>query len=179
MKKVFLKTVLIILPIVFLIIGLNFNRTWFSGDPEYAYLLNGVNIATLHSVGHTDNPGTPVQMYSAVVLRIAHFLSSSEAIDLQTDVLQNPDQYVELERKVSVILNSLMILFLGFGSFLLLHNIWLSLILQVTPFVSSNLLEHAFTKVSPEPLLIFTVMLLVLLLLKYYKEVDKNKKIYP
>ena len=179
MKKVLLKSVLLIMPILFLIIGLNFNRTWFSGDPEYAYLLNGVNIATFHSVGHTDNPGTPVQMYSAVVLRIAHFFKFSETSDLQTDVLRNPDQYVELERKVSVILNSLMILFLGFGTFFLFRNLWFCLILQATSFLSSNLLEHAFTKVSPEPVLFFTVMLLVLLILKFYLEVDKTKKIYP
>lgn len=174
MKKVLLKVGLFILPMVFLIVGLNFNRTWFSGDPEYAYLLNGINIATFHSVGHTDNPGTPAQMYNAVVLRIAHFLKFSEKNDLETDVILNPDSYVELERKVSIVLNSVMLLLLGFTSLLILRNFWFSLILQATPFISSNLLEIAFTKVSPEPILIFTTMILLLVIFKYYTDYDKE-----
>lgn len=178
-KKILLNAALFILPLTFLIIGLNFHRTWFSGDPEYAYLLNGINIGTFHSVGHTDNPGTPTQMYSAVVLRAAHLLKFSEKSDLQTDVLQHPDEYVELERRISVILNALMMLLLGILSFRILRNPWFSLILQATPFISSNLLEAAFTKVSPEPMLIFTVMLLALVLMKYYRDFDKPSGAYP
>jgi hypothetical protein len=179
MKKVLLKVGLFILPLIFLIVGLNFNRTWYSGDPEYAYLLNGINIATFHSVGHTDNPGTPAQIYNAVVLRIAHFLKFSEKNDLESDVIQNPDAYVELERKVSIVLNSVMLLLLGFTSLLILRNFWFSLILQATPFISSNLLEIAFTKVSPEPLLIFTIMILLLAIFKYYTDYDKETNRYP
>ncbi len=179
MRKFFLNLVLIVLPATFLIIGLSFHRTWFSGDPEYAYLLNGINIATLHPVGHTDNPGTPAQIYSAVVLRIAHCVNFSDKNDLQTDVLSNPDAYVELERKVSVILNAMMMLFLGLFSLIILRNVWYSLVLQSTMFLSSNLLEIAFTKVSPEPVLIFTVMLLVSIVIKYYTDYEKDKKLYP
>ncbi len=176
MKTILLKLSLIILPVTFLVIGLNFNRTSFSGDPEYAYLLNGINIATLHSVGHTDNPGTPVQIYSAVVLRVAHLLNFKEKEELQTDILRNPDYYVELERKILVSMNALMLLFLGLISLLLIRNVWLSLILQATPFISSNLLEIVFTKVSPEPLLVFIIMIMILLVLRLYVDYDKEKK---
>jgi len=179
MNKLLLRLALFILPVIFLIIGINFQRTWFSGDPEYAYLLNGINIANLKAVGHTDNPGTPTQIFSAVVLRVAHFLDFSEKSNLQENVLRHPDQFVELERKTLIMLNALMMFLLGLGSFLLLRNIWFSLILQATPFISSNLLEIAFTKVSPEPVLIFTVMALVLVILKYYLDYAKNGRYYP
>ncbi|HOW30666.1 MAG TPA: hypothetical protein PLP88_03805 [Bacteroidales bacterium] len=179
MKKNPVTLALIILPAIFLVFGLTFHRTWFSGDPEYAYLLNGINIANLKSVGHTDNPGTPVQVYSAVVLRCAHFLDFSEKAELQKAVLANPDSYVELERKISIIINAIMMLILGIVSFLFLKNIWFSLILQATPFLSSNLIEHAFTKVSPEPVLIFTVAVFIIAMLAYYRSKDRNNRRYP
>ncbi|HPT13163.1 MAG TPA: hypothetical protein PK796_00135, partial [Bacteroidales bacterium] len=179
MKKSLLILALLVLPAIFLVTGLNFHRTWFSGDPEYAYLLNGINIANLKSVGHTDNPGTPVQMYSAVVLRVAHFLNFSEKAELQKAVLSNPDYYVELERRISVIINALMMLFMGIVVYRLLKNLWLSFILQVTPFLSSNLIEHAWTKVSPEPVLIFTVMALIIILVIYYCSKNKQNRWYP
>lgn len=179
MKKSLILLAFVFLPVIFLVTGLSFHRTWFSGDPEYAYLLNGINIANLKAVGHTDNPGTPVQMYSAVVLRVAHFLNFSEKAELQTAVLSNPDYYVELERRISVIINALMMLFLGIVVYRLLKNAWLGLILQVTPFLSSNLLEHAWTKVSPEPVLIFTVMALIIILVAYYCSKNKQNLWYP
>ncbi|MFA5322323.1 MAG: hypothetical protein WC373_06575 [Smithella sp.] len=178
-KHALAVSILMILPVIFILCGLNFNRTWFSGDPEYAYLLNGINIADLKMVGHTDNPGTTVQIYSAVVLSFSHFLNSSEKNGLRHAVLKNPDHYVELERKVSVIINGTMILVLGVVSFFFLKNIWLSLILQITPFLSSNLLEHAWTKVSPEPALVFTVAVFVIALLAYYCSVNRQCRFYP
>ncbi len=179
MKKSLVILAFVAMPVIFLVAGLNFHRTWFSGDPEYAYLLNGINIANLKSVGHTDNPGTPVQMYSAVVLRVTHFLNFSEKAELQKAILSNPDYYVELERKISVIINALMMLFMGIVVYRFLKNPWLSLILQVTPFLSSNLLEHAWTKVSPEPVLIFTVMVLMVLLIAYYSSTNRQSRWYP
>jgi len=179
MKTLVLKSLLIILPLIFLVAGVNFKRTWYSGDPEYAYLLNGINIATFHSVGHTDNPGTPVQIYSAVVLRIAHFFNFSEKRDLQMAVLSDPDRYVELERKIHVVINAISMLFLGLISLLMLRNIWFSLILQITPFISANLLEHAFTKVSPEPFLVFVTMMMVVMVIRYYTDSTSGKKLYP
>lgn len=170
---------LIIIPAIYMIIGLNFHRACYSGDPEYAYLLNGINIANLKPVGHTDNPGTTVQMYSTLVLRASHFMDFSQKSDLQTDVLSDPDRFVEMERRVSVVINGLMILVVGMVSLLFLKNCWLSLLLQVTPFLSSNLLEHAWTKVSPEPVLIFTVGIFSLVLIAYYLSTNRQNRWYP
>lgn len=43
-------------------------QTWLLGgsDGTYSYLLNGLNVATLHSVGHTDHPGTVLQILCGV-----------------------------------------------------------------------------------------------------------------
>lgn len=178
-KNALAVSILVILPVVFMFYGLNFHRTWFSGDPEYAYLLNGINIADLKMVGHTDNPGTTVQIYSAVVLSVSYFLNSSEKNGLRHSVLKNPDHYVELERKISVMINGVMILMLGIVSFFFLQNVWLSLILQMPPFLSSNLLEHAWTKVSPEPALVFTAAVFIIALLACYCSANRQNRFYP
>ncbi|NVO19648.1 MAG: hypothetical protein HXX13_08100 [Bacteroidetes bacterium] len=177
-RKVLIFITLALLPLAFLVIGISFNRTWFSGDPEYAYLLNGINILSFHPVGHADNPGTPVQSYSAVVLGISHLFRMDKASSLQVDVLTHPEVYVEIERKVSVIINALMMIVLGIWSFYILKSLWFSLILQIIPFISTTVLETAFTKVSPEPVLVFTTSLFIILLLKFYLNQGKEEAKY-
>jgi len=169
--------ILVIVPMVFLVIGFNFDRTKYSTDPESAYLLNGLNIAMLKSVGHFDNPGTTVQIYSAVVLRTAHTLRFT-GTDIQTDVLLHSEYYIELLRYSLIVMNTLILFFLGFVALTLFGNIWLALLLQIAPFLSVTIIEELYTKVAPEPFLFATMALLAMLLFKYYTSEDRNKKSY-
>jgi hypothetical protein len=162
------SSVFLIFPAVFLFFALPFNRTHFGNDPEYAYLMNGINIGMLKPIGHTDNPGTTVQLYSAIVLRCAYLAQPDKNEGFQKYMLRNADRYIELERKGLILLNSLTMLLLGIISWALLRNIWLSLLLQIMPFTSANLTEHVFTKVSPEPVLLMATAAFVLLVITYY-----------
>jgi len=170
------STVFLVIPAIFLFFALPFNRTHFGNDPEYAYLMNGINIGMLKPVGHTDNPGTTVQIYSAVVLRCAYLVHPDKSEGFQKYVLRNADRFIELERKGLIVLNSLAMLLLGFISWIMLRNVWLSLLLQIMPYTSANLTEHVFTKVSPEPVLLMATAALVLLIIRYYFLVKKDKK---
>ena len=172
-----LKTsVFLILPVIFLFFALPFNRTHFGNDPEYAYLMNGINIGMLKPVGHTDNPGTTVQLYSAVVLRCAYLFQPDKSEGFQIYMLRNADRYIELERKGLILLNGLTLLLLGIISWAMLRNIWLSLLLQIMPFTSANLTEHVFTKVSPEPVLLMATAAFVLLVIGYYVSEKRDGK---
>lgn len=171
-------TILIFVPLIFLIIGLRFDRTKFSTDPESAYLLNGLNIAMGRTVGHYDNPGTTVQMYCAAVVSVTHLLRFSEH-NLQTDVLLHSELYIEILRKSLIVLNSLLLLLLGIFAFTLLHNFWAGLLLQVTPFLSITLIEELSTKVAPEPLLFAAIAVFIMLLLSFYKSDNPEKRKYP
>ncbi len=174
-----LKTLIfLILPAIFLLIALPFNRTHFGNDPEYAYLMNGINIGLLKPVGHTDNPGTPVQMYSAVVLRFAYLVQPDKSEGFQKYMLSNADRYIEIERKGLIVINSIVMLLLGLISWFMLRNVWLSLLLQIMPFTSANLTEHVFTKVSPEPVLLIATAAIVLLILRFYFHPEKDNKKY-
>jgi len=65
------------------------------GDSTYAYLLNGLNIATGHLVGHTDHPGTTLQILCAILLRIFYFFApDSDGQSIVMSVLTHPDWYL-------------------------------------------------------------------------------------
>ncbi len=174
----FKSLVFLISPAIFLFFALPFNRTHFGNDPEYAYLMNGINIGMFKAVGHTDNPGTPVQVYSAVILRCAYILQPDKSEGFQKFMLRNADKYIEVERKGLILINSLVLLLLGVISWIMLRNIWLSLLLQIMPFTSANLTEHVFTKVSPEPVLLMATAALVLLIINHFFVQKRDEKRY-
>jgi len=170
-------TFLVFIPLIFLVIGFKFDRTKYSTDPESAYLMNGLNIATGKAVGHYDNPGTTVQVYSALILRATHFFRNTDN-DLQTDVLSNSEFYIEVLRFGLITINAFILLILGLVTFSLLGNFWLAFLLQIAPFTSGNLMEELFTKVAPEPLLFAVVSIMILLLLKFYKSENPGNRKY-
>lgn len=63
-------------------------------DPEYLYLLNGMNCAifNFNRIGHFDNPGTPFQILSGFFIRIIHFFVGKKP--LVDNVLTRPELYL-------------------------------------------------------------------------------------
>lgn len=172
MNKKLLILFLVIIPLALLFVGFSFDRTKYGTDPESAYLFNGLNITMGESVGLYDHPGITVHIYNAAVLSVTHFLRFTNT-DLQTDVLVNSEYYIEVLRKSFIVLNSLLLLFLGLVAFSVLKNIWLAFVLQLVPFLSTTLIEQISTKVSPEQLLFTSSVLLVILVLKYFSSTNR------
>jgi hypothetical protein len=175
MNRKLLIPFLIIVPLTLLIIGFSFDRTKYGTDPESAYLFNGLNIAMGQTVGLYDHPGITVHMYDAAVMSVTHFLRFT-GTDLQTDVLVNSEYYIEVLRKSFIVLNSLLLFMLGLVAFSVLKYIWLAFILQLTPFLSTTLVEQLSTKVSPEQLLFTSSLLLIILILKFYSSQNQENK---
>jgi subtilase family serine protease len=74
--KIFQFLIIPLLLIVFIAVALNelthFYFEWY--DPVYAYLMNGLTFALgSGDIGHTDHPGTPLQLFCSVVIRVVHF----------------------------------------------------------------------------------------------------------
>jgi hypothetical protein len=68
----------------------------FNGDPTYAYLFNGLNVATLHTVGHVDHPGTILQIAVAGLLRLDYlFAPEHHSENIVHSVLFNPEWYLK------------------------------------------------------------------------------------
>ena len=61
-----------------------------STDPEFPYLVNGLNCATFNfnRIGHIDYPGTPFQVFSGIVIRITHLISGQG--NIAQDVFARP-----------------------------------------------------------------------------------------
>jgi hypothetical protein len=53
-------------------------------------------------------------------------------------------------------------------------SVWVALLLQSAMFITTNTLDHAWTKISPEPFLFFIICIYVIVILYYYYEKDLN-----
>jgi hypothetical protein len=117
--------------------------------------MNATSLARGVDAGHIDNPGTPVMEIGACILWIHRALEGPTTDSLQYEVLKNPDKYVNLFRQSFILLIALSLIITGWIVYSKTGNIWSAIIFQITPFLSVNVLEHAWTKVSPEPILLF------------------------
>ncbi len=135
-------------------------------DPEYAYLLNSLNILTLNSPGHTDHPGTTLQELgaAAVFARWAWLSAVNGWEGLRTSVLSHPEDYL---RVINFTLNLLFCALLFLVSRALLRrtgSLVPPFVFQAT-FLAFGEVLAAQTRVSPEPLLLSAVLALIWALL--------------
>lgn len=142
-------------------------------DPGYVYLLNSINLMEFSDVGHTDHPGTTVQIFGAVILRIVLF-GKNDAQVLET-VFSNPEMYLNILNKSLVIVNCIALFCLGIFVYHQTSNLSLSLLLQLSPFISFEIF-YGLVIVSPENFLILSVLCLsgVLCYMAYNKDSVKH-----
>ena len=99
-RKWYDTAVLMAVPIVLIALGILFRTAGgpFGADPDFPYLLNGLNILTLHAPGHYDHPGTTVQIFAALVILPAWLLSLPVhgTMALKTSVLSQPQYYLHI-----------------------------------------------------------------------------------
>ena len=149
---------LIVIPVVLFITSLDTIKTrdkvWYGGgyDPEYAYLLNSMNIAELKLVGHFDHPGTPTQVFGGLVLRVT-WLFQSAGENPSYAVIFIPEHYLRILTISTLVLAVLMVFV--FGLFVLKRsgNLGYALVVQLTPFVSGFVLFNGFTRFTQESML--------------------------
>ena len=135
-------------------------------DPEYPYLINGLNVSLLEfkRIGHFDHPGTPFQVFCGIIIRITHLFTGKESIT--QDVFNRPDYY----------LTSINIFLIAIQSFLLFLIAWIGrkrelktriLFVLQAAFLCNFLLIDLFCRVIPERWLIITAILFVVIYLQY------------
>ena len=136
-------------------------------DPEYIYLMNGLNCAVLkfNMIGHIDNPGTPIHMLTGLFIRITHLLSGQRPI--VEDVLSRPDTYLMWASVYVSVFTFLLLNWLGNVTWKYTNSITATLILQ-----SSILLNPVFLDVplrySPDRILILYVLVFVILCMSFF-----------
>lgn len=166
------KYLLIIIPVLYLIWSLQLNLLggpFFlsRSDPEYPYLLNGLNCSMLQfsNIGHTDHPGTPFQMLTGLVIRVTHVLIGQGP--LVQDVLSRPEMYIAAGSLFLSILTFLLILWLGRVAMRNNGKLTGAIILQST-FVLSTILIELQLRYTPDRIMVIYNLILAGLTVKYF-----------
>lgn len=185
MKKKLSIFLLLILPIFFYIGLIKYKDAlgeYYLGrncDPSYPYLTNALNLAQFKSygVGLIAHPGTPVQEIGAAVLLFIHSYNSKNT-DIVTNVFNNPEYFLNKILKTFLLLISAAIFLLGLISYSKLKNIFAALFLQLSPFAFySEDIYFQLTNVSVEPILVFTILLMISAIILYLNKSEGAKNI--
>jgi len=135
--------------------------------------MSGLTVADgVIKVGHIDNPGTPLQILVALVLRIVYFIRATPTPFLD-DVLTHPDLYLGVVSLSLTMLSTLLLLFAGYKVFKYTHNIVYAILIQTSIFLPV-IWYDLVGRVAPELMMPFPVILLGVMIIGIY---SKNKEI--
>jgi len=133
-RKLGFLLLLFILPFLYLQQRTEIKQAWgehwhaINYDPAYAYLFNGLNIATGKPPYHVDHPGTPVQMWTAILIRLGNLHSDTSQIS--ENVIQDAPKWIDLSTLSIAWLVSAAILFAGVFVWMVNRNIVQALVMQ-------------------------------------------------
>lgn len=173
---------LLIIPLIFIVYstalkkadGPNYNYSL--ADPSYVYLLNSLTMSELEGSGHTDHPGTPLQIAGAFIVK-SYFYISHEKDNITEDVIYRPEAYLRVFDYSLIVLNAIGLLISGLIMFFIFKNIFAGMIFQTIPFISINVIE-VFSLVKTENFAFFLILIQITLIIKYIFDQDSDTKKY-
>lgn len=167
----FRQLIILIIPVLYLVWSLQLNILGgpFSlsrSDPEYPYLLNGLNCATLqfNNIGHTDHPGTPFQMITGLFVGVTHLIIGQGPI--VQDVLFRPETYLAAASLFLSLLTFLLIYWLGHAGSRSSAGFTGAIILQSSFLLSSVLIDMPI-RYNPDRMLVIYNLILAGFTVKY------------
>ncbi|HET6991414.1 MAG TPA: hypothetical protein VFJ43_08830, partial [Bacteroidia bacterium] len=144
-------------------------------DSSYAYLFNGMNLANgKMEIGHTDNPGTTVQIAAGVLIKLIHVFSGKNP-DLVNDVLTDPEKYLHILSFIFIVSSCLILFYLGYVVRKWSANTWLAIFIQSGIIVSFPSLT-CMADIRSEPLLIMGGFLYVAICFSFIHEKEMTQK---
>lgn len=155
-----IPALLLILILLIRIETSKFFYSWF--DPTYAYLFNGLTFASGSiDIGHTDHPGTPLQLLCALVITLMKLFRPGT--DLTADVLSHAELYIEATVGVLIALALITLYGLGIQVWRATRKKELALMIQLAPLLS--LKSIFFMPVLTTESLLFSLTLAIAILL--------------
>ncbi|MGW8316512.1 MAG: hypothetical protein ACWGNV_12990 [Bacteroidales bacterium] len=173
MKSYFSRSTLLYLFPTVVVAWTLFLRAW-SGpfylssiDPEYMYLISGLNCATFNFnlIGHIDHPGTPLQLLTGLFFRLIHLVYGPQGF--RADVISDPERYLTLSSVMLAALTFFLLLRLGQLAYRYTSSILGSLVLQAASFytlVNAGILA----RYSPDRLMTVIILLFFIACLRYW-----------
>ncbi len=135
----------------------------FNLDPDYYYLLNGLRIVELLPPTDVSHPGTPVQVFVALVLRLMHPGQSAAA--LVEAVLDDPEGHLVAITTVMYPVVGLALFWMGRAFAVATGRLAPALLAQASPFLSMIIPKFGLHP-KPESFLIVAVALLLVAALR-------------
>jgi len=177
MKVLKFKLVLFILlgvPLLFIVLGFTARKMQgpyhqaYNSDPSYPYLLNSLSVASGERPGHTDHPGTTVQLLGGAILKGYSIVdnSTNNFKEFQAKVLKNPEYFLRIINNFLVVLVALTVFLFGLQVFRYTKRLDLAIATQAFPLTFAALLSH-LSRVEPEPLLVATAYMLATIIVPF------------
>jgi hypothetical protein len=126
------------------------------------------------NVGYIDHPGTTFIQIGAATIAVQHLFSNPENEPLVQHVLKDSHVFVVGIRNVLLFLNAIGLFLLGWLALKKTGSVWVAILLQAFTFMTTNTLDHAWTKISPEPFLFFLTSIYVIAIIYFYYEKNLN-----
>jgi len=165
---------LLIIPLFIIIYQRIIVKNIYCSDPDYAYILNGLNINMLKLPLYSDHPGVPLTLLAAIGIRLIYLFSGS-SMDIQTDVLSNPAYYEVRLQFILFLLIIITAIFSGFYIYRKTKNVFLGIVIQMIPFLFSTSLVISTTSFMPDAMLIIILYLFFILIIQYVENIINNQ----
>lgn len=175
LKRYFLTIVLFAIPFITFLTSMRIieerGKDWYGSgyDPSYAYLYNSLNIATFKLVGHIDHPGTTTQGFGGLVLKAAYLFDDQGESSIKEAVLKHPEFYLKILKIATLLFCCLMLFLFGWIAFRYTSNIWLGIIIQLSPYISGVILFNSVLRLSQESMFMLASIGISLLAVLWYK----------
>ena len=146
-----------------------------SSDPEFPYLVNGLNCATFkfNYIGHIDHPGTPFQVYNGIIIRITHLVSGKG--NIARDVFARPEHYLNAISNSLILLQAALIFCIGLLGFRRKIPFWQIALLQAS-FLFNDVLVWLFCRANPDRFFMISGLIFVLIYMKHGYESRSPRK---
>jgi len=145
-------------------------------DPNYAYLFNGLTFALgSNDIGLIEHPGTPLQLFCGVIIKIASLFRGISSEDLANDVIEHPELYLRVISLSLIFINCLFIWLLGLFSFKKMGSSAMAVALQLSPLISFELVKY-LPIVACETVIIFSSIAIATCIILYDRS-SKNQRL--
>jgi len=180
MKRDYNFILLSLFPVLIIILGFSFafplhytNTT----DPEYFYLLGGLNIAQLKFIsGYYYHPGITLQILSGLIIKITHKVCGNNT-DLIFDVMKRPELYINSINSTLLVMSAIVFFILGLVIYKITNSIFLTIFLQSAPFIDNfGFLQCCL--ITPEKLVFPLMLIFIVLCIKFIYNKDHKKSLF-
>lgn len=144
-------------------------------EPGYEYFISALRVCQTGQAGYKEHPGVTTITFGALVIRTAHLFRGEG--DFVTDLLKDPEPYVNAINRALVGLASAALIVGGGIVFRWTGNLLLALLIQLTPFLSNAVIQ-AMATVASEPMLFVVGLFLGLTVYAYAMGGEKRSWLF-